>query len=424
MRTRTHLSFIAGLALIALAGCTVKDVDQPALAGPSTLGRTILLSTDRNTLTQNGSDFVDIRITALGPDGRSESIPLKAQIFVDGVAQDFGTLSTKNPVTPTTIRYTAPPASGNPGSQTPQTVTLVVVPTDSGDFRSEVARQLDLRLEPLGVILPTNPNLAPAFTFTPATPKAGDTVTFDAATTTNNGATCAQACTYVWDFGDGTTGAGITATHVFKTAGNFAVRLSVTDARGAVAQVTRVVPVGSPTPPTASFVVSPTPPAINVDTFFNATATPAPGRTIVSYSWDFGDGSSASGAAVAHKYTGAGTFTVVLTVTDDAGGVARVTQTLTLGTAGPTPVAQLTATPSTAPRNTRIVFDASGSTPSTGSTIVSYRFDYGDGSTPEVVTNPIQSHVYTGAGTFVASVEVTDSNGKTAAKTTTVTITP
>ena len=97
--------------LPAVAGCTVKDVDQPALAGPSTFANSITMVADRDTLTQNGVDFTDIRITALGPDGQSENIPLRAQIYVDGVPKDFGTLSTKTPITPTTIRYTAPPAS-------------------------------------------------------------------------------------------------------------------------------------------------------------------------------------------------------------------------------------------------------------------------------------------------------------------------
>lgn len=41
--------------------------------------------------------------------------------------------------------------------------------------------------------------------------------------------------------------------------------------------------------------------------------------SIVSYAWNFGDGSTASGDAVAHTYTSAGTFTVTLTVTDDQG---------------------------------------------------------------------------------------------------------
>ena len=57
--------------------------------------------------------------------------------------------------------------------------------TQSGDFRSEFARELDLRLLPQGILLPINPNLAADFTFTPAAPKVLEVVTFDASTSTN-----------------------------------------------------------------------------------------------------------------------------------------------------------------------------------------------------------------------------------------------
>lgn len=425
MRNITFFTLL-GVAM-AVAGCTVKDVDQPSMTGPSTFGQSIIMSTDRNTLTQNGVDFTDIRITALGPDGQSLSIPLRAQIFVDGAAQDFGTLSTKNPVTPTTIRYTTPPAPTNAAAQTPALVTIAVTPTSNGDFRSEFARVIDLRLEPQGVILPVNPNLVPQFTSTPATPQIGQVVTFDASATTNNGAACPFACTYAWDFGDGTTGTGITTTHQFRSISNFAVRLTVTDGRGATAQITKTVTIAAGTPPTAQFRISPTPAPVNTPVFFNAQESqPASGHTIVSYTWDFGDGSGGSGVTQSHTYTGEGVFTIILEVKDDVGSTARAQQTLTVGSGGGvTPTASLTVSPGTGPSGTRAVFDANGSKPSTGAAIVSYTFNYGDGSPQETVTNPLQSHVYTGApGTYIASVEVRDSNGKTATKTTTFTITP
>ncbi len=181
MRATTFVTLLGAAALAAVAGC-VKDVDQPALAGPSTFAHSIIMVADRDTLTQNGLDFTDIRITSLSPSGQSENIALRAQVYVDGVPQDFGTLSTKAPITPGTIRYTAPPASTLPAGQVPTIVTIAVTTASSGDFRAENIRQIDIQLLPQGIILPTNPNLVANFTFTPSTPQILQTVSFDAST--------------------------------------------------------------------------------------------------------------------------------------------------------------------------------------------------------------------------------------------------
>jgi len=425
MRTTTQLFTIAAAALIFGSACTVKDVDAPALAGPSTFARSIVMTADRDALTQNGSDFTDIRITATGPNGQSENIALRAQVFVDGVAQDFGTLSTKNPITPTTIRYTAPSASPLAGGQVPQTISIRVTPVAAGDFRGEVSREIDIRLIPQGVILPTNPNLTAAFTVTPPSPQAFQTANFNASTSTNGGSSCASACTYSWSFGDGTTAGGITTSHAFRTAGIFPVTLTVTDARGAATQVTQSLTVSAATPPTAVFTVSPTPAPTNVDVFFNASQSRAvgAGRTIVSYLWNFGDGRTGGGVTVTHRYAGVGSYTVTLTVTDDAGAQAQATQTLIVGSQASGANALVSATPSSPRVGQRVAFDASASTPSTGASIVTYKFNYGDG-TQESTSNPVQTHAYGAPGTVTASVEITDSNGKTSTKTVLITVTP
>ncbi|MFH1383198.1 MAG: DUF4349 domain-containing protein [Chloroflexota bacterium] len=51
----------------------------------------------------------------------------------------------------------------------------------------------------------------------------------------------------------------------------------------------------------------------------------AGGFTPYSYQWDFGDGKTSNDAAPAHVYRGAGTYTVLLKVTDDRGNIADAT---------------------------------------------------------------------------------------------------
>ena len=69
--------------------------------------------------------------------------------------------------------------------------------------------------------------------------------------------------------------------------------------------------------PTASFTASPISGDLPLAVTFDASASTDPDGTIVSYSWDFGDGAAASGVTINHTFTWAGTYTVTLTVTDD-----------------------------------------------------------------------------------------------------------
>lgn len=423
---RTSFVTVAGvLALGLLAGCTTKDVDPPSIAGPSTLARAISMTANRDTLFQNGVDFVDITITSTSPTGQSQAIPLRAEIMVDGVVQDFGTLSTKSPVTPATIRYTAPNASPIAAGQVQQVVTVAVTPVDSGDFRAEVARQVQLRLVPQGVILPTNPDLKADFSVAPASPPAFTPATFDASASTSTGGTaCLSACSYAWNFGDGTTGSGMVTSHQYRTVGLFQAQLTVTDVRGAQATLVKSITVSAATPPSGvSITVSPSGGAtVSQDLFFTAQAVAAPGRTIARYDWNFGDGESSSGSTTTHRYRVTGSFVVSLVVTDDVGAEGRASTTITVGTG--TPTGALAFLPSAPRVGQAVSFNASGITPAVGATIVSYLFNYGDGEPAETGTVPFQSHVYARAGSFIATVTATDSLGRTITVAATVPVVP
>lgn len=337
MRTRTiKLSVIVAVVATGFGACTIKDVDTPALSGPSSMARTIVMVADRDTLLQDGVSEAAIRITAQVQPGQSENVRLRAQVFVDGVAQDFGTLSNKNPITPTTIFFRAPAPSTAFG-QVPTLVTIRVTPEDQGDFRSEVSREIDLMVIPPGVILPTNPTLVANFTFTPAAPKVGDLITFNASTTTNRGTSCGQNCSYSWTFGDGTSASGIFTTHQYRRVGTYQVMLTVTDSRGAQATAVQAVLVAEPAEPTTvEFEFSPSDPAPGQPVFFNASGSKAaPGRTIVSYDWNFGDGTTGTGVNESHIFSDSGTYRVTLRVTDDVGAFKQITKEVTV--ARPTP---------------------------------------------------------------------------------------
>ena len=66
---------------------------------------------------------------------------------------------------------------------------------------------------------------------------------------------------------------------------------------------------------------------------FDASGSADPDGSVVSYAWDFGDGSVGSGVAPSHPYAAAGSYTVRLTVTDNGGATAAVTHPVSISSA-------------------------------------------------------------------------------------------
>jgi len=79
-------------------------------------------------------------------------------------------------------------------------------------------------------------------------------------------------------------------------------------------------------PPTAAFTVTGTGGLLRN---FNATASTAP-FGIASYSWDFGDMTTGSGVTPSRTYSGTGTYSVALTVTDQLGRAATQSQSVNI----------------------------------------------------------------------------------------------
>lgn len=74
-----------------------------------------------------------------------------------------------------------------------------------------------------------------------------------------------------------------------------------------------------PSPPYATFVASAYTAYVNEEIVFNASGSSDPDGEIVSYQWDFGDGTTGNGSVVTHSYSAIGTFSVTLTVIDNDG---------------------------------------------------------------------------------------------------------
>ncbi len=133
---------------------------------------------------------------------------------------------------------------------------------------------------------------------------------------------------YVWDLGDGSQSVGPIVSHTYTRGGTYRVTLEVFGTDGRSARRTTEVVVRHPNP-TASFTFSPGRPATGERVHFDGTASESPNGKIVDYRWSFGDGNwSGEGSKVQHMYWAGRTYTVTLTVTDEADQKDSITKTV------------------------------------------------------------------------------------------------
>ena len=110
-----------------------------------------------------------------------------------------------------------------------------------------------------------------------------------------------------------------------------------------VARFAREAAPGGNSPPTASFTQS----CAGLDCTFDASGSSDPDGTISSYEWDFGDGAHGTGVAPVHTYAAGGTYSVILTVTDDTGAADTDTESVSVSAGSTEPLAVSGIQPST-----------------------------------------------------------------------------
>ncbi|WP_256714362.1 PKD domain-containing protein [Microbacterium sp. RU33B] len=134
---------------------------------------------------------------------------------------------------------------------------------------------------------------------------------------------------YSWSFGDGQTSTSANPSHTYASGGTFTVSLTVTDDDGAATSVSASVTV-APVNQVPSAVIGSLVSGLSV-AFSGAGSSDADG-SIVSHAWNFGDGQTSSEVSPSHTYDVAGSYTVTLTVTDNAGATGVATSVVSVGT--------------------------------------------------------------------------------------------
>ena len=153
---------------------------------------------------------------------------------------------------------------------------------------------------------------------------------------------------------------------------------------------------------------------LNETVRFNASGSYDPDGTLIAYSWDFGDGCTATGVSVTHRYIQNGTFVVNVTVTDNDGATDSDTCTVTVSLspvadAGPDQICLM---------GDVVYFNGSGSYDPDG-TVKTYQWNFGDGGN---ATGPMVTHCYADTGTYTVTLTVTDNCGALGVATCIVTI--
>src|SRR5437773_1685040 len=195
--------------------------------------------------------------------------------------------------------YTYPTGCTNGTVQSNVCVTKGETVKDSGSPQQTASSQ-----QTITVSAPTPPpTLTASFTYSPSSPQVGQSISF---TGSASGGT--SPYTYSWSFGDGSTGTGASVTHAYSSAGTYTVTLTVKDSGSPqqTASSVQSIAVSSASPPlSASFTYSPSNPTILSPVTFYGSATG--GTQPYTFSWSFGDGTTATGQSASHSYLLPGT---------------------------------------------------------------------------------------------------------------------
>ncbi len=202
------------------------------------------------------------------------------------------------------------------------------------------------------------------------------------------------ALKYEWNLGNGTLSTLASPSTVYIQAGTYNVTLKVTNLSGSSTKSTTITVYEDPT---TSFITDKKSGCAPLTVKFSDNSSTTDGSKIVSWFWDFGNGTRSTEQSPTVKYNIAGSYTVVLRVTTDKGCTKVLTENKLIEV---TPGLELNFTNSlVSVCQAPFQLDFINSSIAFGS--VSYKWDFGDGNT-STLENP--SNIYQSPGNYTVSL--------------------
>jgi PKD repeat protein len=206
---------------------------------------------------------------------------------------------------------------------------------------------------------------------------------------------------YLWDFGDGRQDTKALSNKSYIAPGVKTVKCTVTDNASSQASASLIVVI-APIPVVFAMVDRTSASPL---TTLNFRAWASGGTGDIRYTWAFGDGKTSTASRIDHVYDNPGQYPVTVVARDSVDGTDSASLIVTIASLKVTAIQSATSIN----EDDTVTFGAFATGGSGGP--YTYLWKFGDGLT---WTEPTARHVYSLAGKYTPSVEVTDGFGTTA----------
>ena len=228
---------------------------------------------------------------------------------------------------------------------------------------------------------------------------------------------------FEWDFKDGSTSNTTSPQHTFTEAGTYEVELTIKDENGLADQKDITITVTEPEneKPVARVSANRTSGQAPLTVQFTGSNS-TDDKKVEEYTWNFKNGSNSANSNPSHTFDAPGTYAVALTVKDTEGLTDTKNITITVSAAtsnneAPKAISTSNVTSGEAP----LAVNFQGDQSTDDDDIVSYVWNFDDGSATSTQTNP--THTFESPGTYRVSFTVTDTDGATNTDVDTITVT-